>query len=102
MIIVIATIELHDGKREDFLEEFRRIVPLVLQEDGCLDYMPTIDAETDISAQQSAGSQFATIVEKWESVEALKAHLTAPHMLEYRSKVKDFVVGTQLQILEPA
>ena len=33
---------------------------------------------------------------------ALEAHLVAPHMGPYRAKVKPIVVGTQLQILEPA
>jgi len=43
-----------------------------------------------------------TIVEKWESLEALMAHAAAPHMTEYRAKVKDIVVGSALQILQPA
>ena len=43
-----------------------------------------------------------TVVEKWASVEALEAHLMAPHMLEYRKRVKPMVVGTSLEILEPA
>ena len=42
------------------------------------------------------------IIEKWESVDALKAHLVAPHMVEYRPKVKDLVINTTLHILEPA
>lgn len=42
-----------------------------------------------------------TIVERWESLDALKAHLEAPHMLEYRQKVKDFVKEVKLQILQP-
>jgi len=41
------------------------------------------------------------VVEKWESVEALKAHLQAPHMQAYRPRVKDFVVSAKLQILQP-
>jgi quinol monooxygenase YgiN len=42
------------------------------------------------------------VVEKWESVAALRAHLEAPHMMEYRLKVKDFVHKVSLQILTPA
>ena len=33
---------------------------------------------------------------------ALEAHLVAPHMMEYRPKVKDFVKKVSLQILSPA
>jgi quinol monooxygenase YgiN len=40
-------------------------------------------------------------VEKWESLQALQAHLQTPHMAEYRERVKHIVVGVTLQILEP-
>jgi quinol monooxygenase YgiN len=102
MIHVIATIELHEGQREAFLGEFRKLVPLVLAEDGCLDYGPTVDAETDISAQPPVRANVVTIVEKWESIEHLKRHLIAPHMQDYRPRVKDMVVATTLAILSPA
>ena len=34
--------------------------------------------------------------------DALRAHLGAPHMAEYRARVKDLVVGVRLQVLQPA
>ena len=43
-----------------------------------------------------------TVVEKWESLDALNAHLVAPHMLSYREKVKVLVKGVSIQVLEPA
>ncbi|MCL4192141.1 MAG: antibiotic biosynthesis monooxygenase [Thermoguttaceae bacterium] len=102
MISVLATIELAPGRREDFLAEFRRIMPLVRQERGCIEYIPMIDLPTSIGAQIPARENVVTIVEKWESVEALQDHLMAPHMNEYRKAVKDLVVRTELLILEPA
>lgn len=101
MIYVIASVELNQGKRDEFLDEFRRIVPLVRQEQGCLEYGPTVDVDTNIAAQGDARDNVVTVVEKWESIEALEAHLIAPHMIEYRGRVKEMVSGTQLQILEP-
>ncbi len=101
MIHVIATIELAEGKREAFLEEFRKIVPLVRAEKGCLEYGPTVDAASGLALQGPVRDHVATIVEKWESLEALHQHLAAPHMLAYRAKVKDYVVKIQLQILQP-
>jgi quinol monooxygenase YgiN len=101
MIFVIATAEVKPGKREAFLAEFRRNVPNVLAEKGCIEYGPTVDAKTDIKAQIPLRENVVTIVEKWESLEALQAHLGAPHMLAYRERVKDYVVGVTLQILEP-
>ena len=38
MIYVIATIELIQGKRGDFIHEFRKVVPLVREEKGCLEW----------------------------------------------------------------
>lgn len=102
MIYVIATIELVQGRREDFLTEFRKIVPLVQEEKGCLEYSPTIDIGTSIPAQGEVRDSTVTVVEKWESVEALEDHIIAPHMLEYRGKVKDMVASTGLQVLQPA
>ena len=51
MITVLATIELAEGKRTEFLEAFRQVVPLVQAEEGCLEYGPTVDAVTEIEKQ---------------------------------------------------
>jgi len=102
MIFVIAEIELAEGKQAAFLEAFQQLVPAVQAEAGCIEYGPAIDEETDLSAQVINGSQIVTVMEKWASVDALKAHLTAPHMVTYREKVADLVKGTKLKILKPA
>jgi len=102
MIYVVATIELAPGKRDAFLEEFRKLVPLVREEQGCIEYGPTIDFETNISAQGEVRPNVVTVMEKWDSIDALEAHLIAPHMVEYRGRVKEIVQGTQLQVLQPA
>ena len=101
MLHVIATIELHSGTRDRFLVEFRKIVPLVRAEAGCLEYGPTIDAVTDLPVQGPQRIDSVTVVEQWQNLEHLKDHLVAPHMMEYRPKVIDFVKRVQLQILEP-
>ncbi|GAB5440336.1 MAG: putative quinol monooxygenase [Fuerstiella sp.] len=100
MVVVVATIHCRPGCRESFLNEFRQIVPTVLREEGCVSYGPTIDAETDIDNQHRNADRI-TIVEQWTSVEALKAHLVAPHMQSYRPKVKDFVESSELRVLSP-
>ena len=102
MIHVVVEVELAAGKRESFLEEFHKVVPLVLQEEGCVEYEPAIDAVTDIDAQHVCGPDTVVIIEKWESLQALKAHLVAPHMIDYRPKVKPFVQSSTLRILETA
>lgn len=102
MIHVIATIDLAGGQREAFLAEFHRLMPLVRAEAGCLDYGPTVDVASGIAAQGAIRADVVTVVEKWASLDALRAHLTAPHMGEYRTRVKDMVIGVVLQVLQPA
>ena len=101
MIYVIATIEVMPGKREAFLAEFHRNMPNVHAEKGCIEYGPTADLKTDIKAQIPLRENVITIVEKWEDVPALHAHLAAPHMATYRGRTKDLVSRVTLQILEP-
>lgn len=102
MVVVIAEIQLVEGTRDAFLAEFHKIVPLVCEEAGCIEYGPTADAVTSIAAQIPHRNDVITVVEKWESLQTLEAHLVAPHMLEYRPKVKSLVQSSILRILEPA
>ena len=101
MIVVIATIELAAGRRDEFRAEFRRLVPLVRGEQGCVEYGPTVDLPTSIAAQPAPRPDVVTVVEKWDSIEDLEAHLIAPHMLEYRGRVKSLVQGATIHVLEP-
>lgn len=101
MIHVIATVEVKPGKLEAFLAEFHRNVPNVRAEKGCIEYGPTVDVKTDIKTQIPLRENTVTIVERWESLQALQAHLGAPHMATYRVRVKDLVASVSLQVLEP-
>jgi quinol monooxygenase YgiN len=102
MIHVIATVQIHAGRREAFLKEFHQVVPLVRAEQGCLEYGPTVDVASGVAAQPAVRDDVVVVVEKWESLPALTAHLAAPHMLTYRGKVKDLVAGVELRVLQPA
>jgi len=102
MIHVIATIEIVAGKRNDYLAAFHQLVPLVLAEEGCIEYGPAIDIATPIPVQAPLRDNTVTVIEKWESIEALQAHLAAKHMQESREKVKEMLAGVKIQVLEPA
>lgn len=102
MIVVLAEINLREGTRDAFLAEFHKIVPLVRAEAGCIEYGPTVDVAVSLPVVGEPRANVVTVVEKWDSIAALEAHLVAPHMLEYRPKVKEFVSNVALRILEPA
>ena len=102
MIHVLAIIVVKPGQREPVLEAFHANVPAVRAEEGCIEYGAAVDAEGLGGFQTKFGPDTFVVIEKWESVAALEAHLIAPHMMEYRPKVKDFVKKVGLQILSPA
>jgi quinol monooxygenase YgiN len=41
------------------------------------------------------------VIEKWESVEALKAHAAAPHMAAYGAKTKELIATRVIHVLSP-
>ena len=100
MITVIASIRVVPDRVVEFVKLFNDNVPNVLEEDGCIEYYPTVDIETGLELQQTDPS-VVTIVECWESIEALKKHLDAPHMIEYRTRVKDLVTEVTIKVLQP-
>ena len=102
MIHVIATVELHPGTRDRFLHEFALLEPLVRAEDGCLEYGAAVDVASGLPVQASLRPDVVIVIEKWTTLEALMAHLAAPHMKGYRERVTAHVIGTTLQVLAPA
>ena len=99
MIHVIASIQVKKGKKPQFLAIFNANIQNVLNEDGCIEYVPTVDLPSGLPPQE-LNQNIATIIEKWSSLDDLKAHLTAPHMLTYKKKVMDIVEGMSVKILE--
>ena len=101
MINVIASIRIKEGQVEEFLEIFKANVPHVLAEKGCVEYMPTMDVPTGLPPQE-LDDRVVTIIEKWDSLEDLKTHLTAPHMRTYQERVRDMVENVSIKILAEA
>lgn len=102
MIHVIATIELKPNSREAYLAVLQNNVPNVKAEAGCLAYEPAVDIDSGLPAQGALRESVVTIVEAWESLEHLVAHLKTPHMAAYRDAVADYVENLSVQIMAPA
>jgi quinol monooxygenase YgiN len=60
-----------------------------------------VDAENALAFQTKVGPDTFLVVEKWESMEALKAHAAAPHMAAYAAKTKDMIASRAIHILSP-
>lgn len=101
MIIVIASIHIKEGRLSEFLDIFKSNVPNVIDEMGCIEYVPTVDVPSGLTAQ-TCNENVVTVIEKWHSLEDLKKHRSSSHMLTYREKVNDHVENVSLKILKEA
>jgi quinol monooxygenase YgiN len=102
MICVIATIEAAAGRRDDLVAVFRGLVAAVRAEKGCIEYVPMIDTPSGIGAQGPVRPNAVTVVEKWDSLAALDAHLKTLHMAAFFRQTETMRRGITLQILQPA
>ena len=102
MIHVLAIITAKPGKRDAILREFRANMPAVHAEKGCIEYGPAIDAEGMGGIQTKLGSDTFVVVEKWDSIDALKAHAAAPHMAAYGAKTRDMIASRVIHVMSPA
>jgi quinol monooxygenase YgiN len=99
MIHVVAIITAKPGQRAAVLEAFQANQPAVLAEAGCIEYGAAVDIEDMGTA--AYGPDAFVVVEKWESVDHLKAHAAAPHMKAYGAKTKEMVASRVIHVLKP-
>lgn len=86
----------------DYVSKTRSVIPEVLAEKGCRMYTLLKDADTDWELPMRFGERTFWMVEKWDSIEALKAHLKAPHMKSFGPTVRDMRTSSTFHVLEPA
>ena len=99
MIDLVAFITAKSGKRGQLLKAMLANLPNVLEEDGCIEYRPTIDLDRASRIQTEAGPDTVVVIEKWRDRSALRKHMNAPHMVEYANAVKDLVSDRKIFFL---
>jgi len=102
MVHVIAVLTAKPGMRGALLEAFNANVPNVHAEEGCIEYSAAVDADGLGSIQTRFGDDSFVVVEKWASLDALKAHAAAPHMAAYAAKTKEMLADRVIHVLSPA
>jgi quinol monooxygenase YgiN len=102
MIHVLAVITAKPDQRSAVLAHFNANVPAVLAEDGCIEYGAAIDASNPLPFQTPYGPDTFVVIEKWASMDALKAHAAAPHMAAYGAKTRDLLASRTIHILSGA
>ena len=76
------------------------VVPAVRAEDGCRMYTLLRDATTDWDKPMRFGERTMWMLEKWDSVDALKAHLETPHMKAFGPTVRHMHTSSTFHVLE--
>ncbi len=96
MIHVLAIITTKPGMRATVLEAFHANMPAVHAEAGCIEYQPVVDAA---GSPATFGPDSFVVVEKWESMDHLKAHGASAHMAAYAAKTRDMVATRSIHFL---
>ena len=81
MVIVTVKITPKSEFKNEFLKEFNKVAISVRKEDGCIEY--------EIFQKDPESSEFF-IFERWESQEALDAHLKTTQMTEYFTRTENW------------
>ena len=102
MIHVIAVVTAKPGQRAQILQHFRANVPNVRAEKGCIEYAAAVDADHALPVQTKWGPDTFLVIEKWETMDDLKAHAAAPHMAAYAAKTRELIAGRVIHVLAPA
>ena len=76
------------------------VIPTVRAENGCQMYTLLKDANTDWDKPMRFGERTFWMMEKWDSIDALKAHLSAPHMKAFGPTVAPMRKAGTFHVLE--
>jgi quinol monooxygenase YgiN len=78
MLIVAGEIVVEKGAIEAVREALQKVERATRAEAGCITYAFSVDV---------SDPQMVRIFERWESLDALRAHLQMPHMAEFGAAV---------------
>jgi quinol monooxygenase YgiN len=101
VICVIATVSLKEGKKDAYLAELRKIMPDVHKENGCIEYALYVHLDSGFPLPPGHSEDTVIIVEKWESMDALRMHGGSSHMDSYRQSIKEILQSVQVRVLNP-
>ncbi|KFF49971.1 hypothetical protein GY26_01395 [Gammaproteobacteria bacterium MFB021] len=101
MLWVIATITTAPGRDRDVLNALLDVATTVRQEAGCHLYQPSQDHPEGLTADTSPRRDTVTIIEAWDSRQALDEHLETPHMARFREQTEGWVIERDIRLLSP-
>jgi quinol monooxygenase YgiN len=102
MIHVVVTFIIKEGMMDQYLDGIKKLRPLVLAEKGCVEYTYIKEIPSPLTIQEPLQENRLTLVEKWESFEALETHLKSSHMAEYTRALGPMRVSSSARVGETA
>ncbi len=78
MIVVQVEVIVEPGSASKVVDAVKAMETATRKEAGCLKYAFSVDI---------ADPGMIRVTERWESVDAIKAHMTSPHMAEFNKAV---------------
>ena len=92
MIAVIARMPIKEGKTDEAIKAFKELMVHVAGEEGTLRYTLNRD---------KSNPDILVIVEAYKDKEALKAHSSTPHFVEFSAKLPALLAGKpEISVLE--
>lgn len=99
MLICIAQFEFKPGRREEFLKAFQKFAPVVLAEEGCIEYGALVDYKPQNPDLQKPRENVVTFIEKWKDEDAINQHMASDHFVKFQGEWKEAMVSGSLQFL---
>ena len=90
MIYVVATITAKPGKREALMIGAKPCIAATRKEQGCISY---------VLFHSISDPDTFNFVERWETREALAAHMDTPHLKAWRAVGADCVATRSVEII---
>jgi len=78
MIVVQVEVMVEPGAADKVRDAVKKMEQATRQETGCLKYAFSVDV---------SDPGMVRVTERWESMDAIKAHLASPHMAEFNKAV---------------
>ena len=100
MIHVIAAIQAREGQRDAIVAAFREILPEVGAKTGCIEYSLAIHLQTGFPGQPPFDENEFIIVERWDDLDALKAHMADAKYQAWFVSVWPLIAGASMQVFE--
>lgn len=82
MLIVAGTFTVKPHKIDEAIAAMQEMAAATQREEGCIHYQ---------FYQDITHSSTFLVYERWQSAEALAAHMDTPHMAQLRSKIPDLL-----------